>query len=125
MRHIERLSRSIYELPDFDPQRFGMMPAKRLSYSKGEVIFFKELSRRMAVELNALKFYLLLVSRRDRKTNHAHITYDGIQEYTGLSGDEIMKARNFLASTAMAYTEPPDQQRRLPNLDRQAHRAPG
>ena len=104
-RNVERLGQSIYKLRDFEPNRFGMIPAKRLYNAKGEVIFFKELSRRKAVELNAMRFYLLMVARRDRKTNHAHITYDSIQEYTGMSRDEIMKARTFLASTSMVYTE--------------------
>lgn len=104
-RLIEKLGQSIYKLKDFDPNRFGMTPAKRLYNTKGEVVFFLELSRRKAVELNAMKFYLLMIARRDRKTNHAHITYDSIQEYTGLTRDEIMKARNFLASTSMVYTE--------------------
>jgi hypothetical protein len=52
-----------------------------------------------------LKLYLLIVSRRDRTNNLAHITYDRIEEYSGIDRDNIKTAISILAAIGMVHVE--------------------
>lgn len=106
-RFIERGDRqSEFRLRDFDPLRgYALLPAKPLYNSKGQIDFFQELKLRRQVELNAIKLYLLIVSRRDRNNNLAHITHQKIEEYTGIHHDDIKRAVSFLAGNGMIHVE--------------------
>ncbi len=106
-RYIEKRSQSVYSLVDFSPQGgWAVLPYERLYNPRGQIAFFKELKKRKAIELNALKLYPLFVARRDRDTNQAHISYDKIEDYTGIARDDIKPAISFLLHAAMIYYEP-------------------
>lgn len=103
---VEKLSQSRYRIAGYDAGRgWAMLPAKPLYTGKGQISFFQEFRCRKAVELNALKLYLLFVSRRDRNDNMAHVTYDMIEDYTGIERDHIKSALSFLAANGMIHIE--------------------
>lgn len=106
-RFIERGDRqSEFRLRDFDPFRgYALLPTKPLYNAKYQIDFFHELKLRRQVELNAIKLYLLIVSRRDRNNNLAHVTYDKIEEYSGIHHDDIKGAVSFLAGNGMIHVE--------------------
>jgi hypothetical protein len=105
-RLVERGRQSEFKLRDFDQFRgFAFLPAKPLYNAKGQIEFFHELKLRKQVELNAVKLYLLIVSRRDRNSNLAHITVNKIEEYSGIHHDDIKRAVSFLAGNAMIHIE--------------------
>jgi len=98
--------RSIYTLRNFSRTAggWGKLPAKGL-YRGPAIAAFHEFNLRSARELNALKLYLLIVSRRDRKTNFAHMTYDQIEEYAGIERDNIRSAVSLLAGLGLVHVE--------------------
>lgn len=103
---VDRKGQSNFTLLNFDQYGgYAFLPAKPLYNARGRVSFFQEFKRRKAVELDALKLYLLIVSRRDRNTNLAHITYDKIVEYTGMDRDNIKTAISILAANGMVHVE--------------------
>ena len=104
--------RSSFHLANYDPQGgWGKLPAKRL-YARGsnQVSFFSELSLRKPVELHALKLYLLFVARRDNSTNLANISYDKIEDYTGIERGRIKSGLSLLAANSLVHVE------RLPTM---------
>jgi hypothetical protein len=106
-RLIEKHSQSMYSLTAFDPHGgWAILPYERLYTPRGQIKFFQDLKKRKAIELNALKLYLLFVARRDRDTNQAHISYDKIEAYTGIARDDIKPAISFLLHAGMIYYEP-------------------
>lgn len=97
--------RSGFLLADYkDPCTWGQLPARGL-YQHGVITAFAEFKLRQAAELNALKLYLLFVSRRDRNTNMAHITYDQIEERSGVPRGSIKRALNVLAANGLVHME--------------------
>ena len=74
-------------------------------YSAGRIAAFADLSLRRVAELNALKLFFLFVARRGRDTNVANISYEKIQEYTGVERARIKTAISVLASLSLVYVE--------------------
>ena len=96
---------STYRLMSYDPQGgWAKLPGKRM-YSGGRIHAFDEFRLRKQVELDALKLFFLFVARRDRRTNLANISYDKIEEYTGIKRRKIKAAISFLASLSLVYVE--------------------
>jgi DNA-binding transcriptional ArsR family regulator len=104
---IERRAggRSGYALRNYDLKKgWGKLPAVKL-YHQGRVLAFDEFRLRNRVELDALKLYFLFVARRDRTTNMAHISYDGIEERTGVARQQIKRALSLLAANGLVHVE--------------------
>jgi hypothetical protein len=97
--------RSTYKLANYNPQRgWAKLPAKSM-YSGGRIVAFGDFGLRRIAELDALKVFFLFVARRGRDTNMAHISYDKIQDYTGIERARIKTAISFLASRSLVYVE--------------------
>lgn len=96
---------STYRLSAFDPaEGWAKFPGKCL-YSGGRIVAFDEFRLRKRVELEALKLFYLFIAQRDRATNTANLSYDKIEEYTGINRTRIKSALSFLASLSLIYTE--------------------
>lgn len=99
------LGRSTYQLADYDRQQgWAMLPAARF-YRAGEIPLFAEFKLRGRVELDALKLYLLFISRRDRADNYAHLTYDQIKHYSAVDGVRIRRALSLLTTFGLVHVE--------------------
>jgi biotin operon repressor len=97
--------RGSYKLNDFDPSRgWGKFPAKLL-YKGSTIAAFKEFHLRRPTELDALKAYFLFVSRRDNEKNFAHLSYEKIEEYAGISRQKIKSAISLLAACGLVHVE--------------------
>lgn len=104
-RLIEREGRSTYHLANFDPTRgWAKFPAQGL-YHNGTVAAFDDFRLRLPAELDALKLYFLLASRRDRKTNLVTITYDKIVYYSGIPRNNIRRAITLLSAHGLVHIE--------------------
>lgn len=103
---IEDLGRrSTYRIAAYNPAGgWAKLPAKAL-YSGDRIAAFDEFKLRNIAELNALKLYLLFAARRGRDTNMANISFDKIQEYSGVERARIKAALTVLAITNMAHVE--------------------
>jgi DNA-binding transcriptional ArsR family regulator len=97
--------RSSFRLVGYDP-KFGwaQFPAAGL-YRDGAIDAFKHLHLRQPAELDALKLYFLFASRRDRKTNLAMITYEKIEDYSGVGHNSIRRALSWLAVQGLIHVE--------------------
>jgi DNA-binding transcriptional ArsR family regulator len=98
--------RSIIRLANYDPTAGWAMLPVRSMYSGGRIRAFDDFRLRRVVELDAMKLFLLLVQRRDRKSNLAIISYDRIEDYTGIARQRIKSAVSFLSAFPLVYVEP-------------------
>jgi hypothetical protein len=97
--------RSLYKLTNYDPKiGWAKLPAKSM-YFEGRIAAFDDFRLRRIAELDALKLFFLFVARRGRDTNLANISYDKIQEYTGIERARIKSATSLLASVSLAHVE--------------------
>lgn len=87
---------------------WGMLPAAKLYTVTGRLTFFKSLKLRSRAELNALKILLLFTERRDSTANIIHLSYDKINEYTGIHRSHIQDALSLLCVNGLIRV---DQQR--------------
>lgn len=123
--------RSTLKVCNFDPDTgWAKFPAKGL-YRHGVISAFTEFRLRLPAELDALKLYYLFASRRDRQTNTANITYEGIEEYTGIPTQNIRRGLSILAANGMIHVERVQSSLsehgvaniyRLPHIDPRRHR---
>jgi hypothetical protein len=84
---------------------WGKLPTKRLYNKSQSIAFFDEIKLRKPAELHALKLYYLFVARRDNDTNLANISYDAIEDYTGIERNAIKPALSLLAANALVHIE--------------------
>jgi DNA-binding transcriptional ArsR family regulator len=97
--------RSTYLLANYNPEiGWAKFPAAGL-YRHGTVAAFTEFRLRLPAELEALKLYFLFASRRNRYTNMANITYDTIEEYSGVARNNIKRALSVLAANGLVHVE--------------------
>jgi hypothetical protein len=97
--------RSHYRLVGYQPASgWAKFPAAAL-YSNGVVAMFASFHLRLRSELDALKLYFLLASRRDRNTGLTRISYDKIEEYAGIPRPGIVNARSVLAAHGLVRIE--------------------
>jgi hypothetical protein len=69
------------------------------------VIAFDHFNLRTMTELHALKLYYLFARRRSNNTNMAHLSYDKIEEYSGVDRGRIRRAISFLAAIGLVHLE--------------------
>lgn len=91
----EPAGQSTFKLAGFGEGTWGKLPAKGL-YKDGRIWGFAHFTMRKAVELHALKIYLLLISRRDTKMNDVRLAYPKIANYTGVPKEQIKAATSLL-----------------------------
>ncbi len=98
--------RSAIALVDFDRtvRGWGKLPVKGL-YSGSAFAPFAHFTLRSITELDALKIYLLFVARRNNATNQVNLTYDGIEERSGVSRERIRAALSLLAGAALVHID--------------------
>jgi DNA-binding transcriptional ArsR family regulator len=98
--------RSTYRLIAFDRQQrgWGKLPLKRMRH-EARIDAFKDFKLRSIVELNALKLFLLFIAFRDNSSNLASISYDKIEEYTGIEREKIRSGISLLASIPLVHVE--------------------
>ncbi|MBY2986671.1 hypothetical protein [Rhizobium leguminosarum] len=98
-------NQSVYSLCGFNHfEGWAKLPAKGL-YRDGAMYGFSDFNLRKPVELNALKLYLLFVSRRDRVLNLALISYDKIAEYTGIPREQIKSGISLLTVGGLVHVD--------------------
>jgi DNA-binding transcriptional ArsR family regulator len=97
--------RSTFQLLNYnDAGGWSKLPARGL-YGAGRIIGFDHFHLRTMNELHALKMYYLFARRRSNDTNMAHISYDKIEEYTGITRPRIRTGISLLASVGMVHVE--------------------
>lgn len=107
-----------YAFVGYDPQRgWAKLPARCL-YDGQAFRPFKSWTMRGRAERDAIALYLLIAARRDKEANAAYLTYDSIQERTGLYDARITKGMHILANSGMVGVT--DRQRYLkPGVSRE------
>lgn len=106
-RLIKRVegSQSTYDICGYDPsQGWAKLPC-RLLYKEDVITAFRDFQLRKATELQALKIYLLLISRRNTETNLVNISYDKIMDYAGIPRQQIRPAINVLLYAGLVHIE--------------------
>lgn len=101
--------RSIYQLVGFPKEKAGgwaKFPVRRMLAPNGSITAFKDFTLRKRTELDALKLFFLFVARRSSDTNLAHLSYESIQERSGIDQSKIKSALSLLATHEMVYAEP-------------------
>lgn len=97
--------RGTYRLGGYDPASgWAQFPARGL-YRNGAIAAFADFHLRRPAELEALKLYFLFASRRDRATNWALLTYDKIEEYSGVARNNIRRALAVLGANSLVYVD--------------------
>lgn len=98
-------SRSTFKIADYNPQDgWAKFPARGL-YRNDVVSAFAHFHLRHPAELDALKLFFLFVSRRDRSTNTANISYEGIEEMTGIHTQYIKRGLTILGANGLVHIE--------------------
>lgn len=101
----EPTGQSTFRLSSYDATAgWAKLPAKGL-YSNGAVAAFSAFRLRQRAELDALKLYFLFASRRDRVSNMAMISYDKIEDYSGVSREHIKRALTILGANNLVHIE--------------------
>ena len=83
---------------------WAKLPMKTM-YAAGRIRAFDEFTLRRPIELDAMKLFFLFAERRDRASNVANISYDGIESYTGIARQKIKPAQSLLAALSLVYVE--------------------
>ncbi|KAB2912689.1 MAG: hypothetical protein F9K29_18170 [Hyphomicrobiaceae bacterium] len=97
--------RSGYQVRNYNPDTgWVKFPARGL-YGNGTVRAFTSFRLRHRAELDAMKLYFLFASRRDRRSNMAKISYDKIEEYSGVSREHIKRALTILGANSLVHIE--------------------
>lgn len=97
--------RSSYQLSGYNPvSGWAKFPAKGL-YHNGVVAAFTEFRLRRPAELEALKLYFLFAARRSREDNMAKISYEKIEEYSGVVRNNIRRALTVLGANGLVHVE--------------------
>ncbi len=96
--------RSFFQLAGYGMPPWAKLPAKHL-YAAGKITAFRDLSLRQRSQLDALKVYLLVAAFRSNETNVANISYDVIEDYTGIDRNRVKAATSVLASWSMVYID--------------------
>ncbi|WP_159006266.1 hypothetical protein [Bradyrhizobium sp. S69] len=97
--------RSTFQLLNYsEAGGWSKLPARGL-YNAGRIIGFENFHLRTMNELHALKLYYLFARRRSNDTNMAHISYDKIEQYTGIARQRIRTGISLLASVGMVHVE--------------------
>ena len=74
-------------------------------HSSGNILAFEDFKLRSRAELEALKLFFVFFARRSNDTNMANISYDKIEDYTGIDRKRIKSALSVLTTTNMIHVE--------------------
>lgn len=97
--------RSTYHLVGYRAEDgWAKLPAAPLYQGEG-IAAFEHFNLRRRVELDALKFYLLIAARRSRELNMALLTYDTFEERTGVTRERIRPAITLLAASLLIHID--------------------
>jgi hypothetical protein len=97
--------RSRYQISNYNPDiGWAKFPARGL-YGNGVVRAFTSFRLRNRAELDAMKLYFLFASRRDPASNMAKISYDKIEEYSGVGREHIKRALTVLGANGLVHIE--------------------
>jgi hypothetical protein len=97
--------RSTFQLVDYDrSEGWCKFPARGL-YVAGRILAFDDFTLRKPVELHALKLYFLFAARRGSDTNMAHLSYEKIEDYSGVERHRIKSALSLLAANGLVFVE--------------------
>jgi DNA-binding transcriptional ArsR family regulator len=97
--------RSTYRVCGYSPaEGWAMFPAKGL-YRNGVVSAFSDFRLRQSAELEALKLFFLIASRRSRQTNTANITYEKIEELSGIATQHVKRGLTILGANGLVHVE--------------------
>lgn len=97
--------RSTYRVCGFgQTESWAMFPAKGL-YRNGVISAFSDFRLRRASELEALKLFFLIASRRSRQTNTANITYEKIEELAGIATQHVKRGLTILGANGLVHVE--------------------
>lgn len=97
--------RSGYQVKNYEPDvGWVKFPARGL-YGNGVVRAFTNFRLRHRAELDAMKLYFLFASRRDRRSNMAKISYEKIEEYSGVHREHIKRALTILGANSLVHIE--------------------
>jgi hypothetical protein len=96
--------RSAFGLANHDQVPWAKLPFRSM-YEQGRIAAFDQFKLRKVIELDAVKLFLLYAQRRDQGTNLANISYDKIEEYTGVARVRIRHAISFLVSHLLIHVE--------------------
>lgn len=89
--------RSTVALTNYGPgDRWAQLPAKPLYNSTGAIMAFEDFHLRKRAELDALKIYLAIATRRDTRQNITWMTYEKFRTFTGVSFGYIKPALGVL-----------------------------
>lgn len=98
-------ARSVYRLPSIlESGSWAKMPQSSLMHNSS-IAVFEDFTLRNQTELDAIKIYLLLIAFRHSQTGFARIGYEKIEEYTGVSGRRIKRAKSLLIAHDLIYVE--------------------
>jgi DNA-binding transcriptional ArsR family regulator len=101
----EPSGRSTFQLANYQVGGgWSKLPARRM-YGSGRIIAFEHFHLRTMTELHALKLYYLFARRRSSQTNMAHLSYDKIEDYSGIDRARIRRAISFLAAIGLVHVE--------------------
>ena len=101
----ESQKQSLYSLVDYNPEKgWGKFPARGL-YQGKRIPAFHVMHLRKNTELDALKLYYAVVSRRDRVSNIAHMNYHTIERYTGIPRIRIRSAISLLVANNLLHVD--------------------
>lgn len=96
--------RSRFQLANYNPDRdWAKLPARGMYTKQGVVRAFKDFKLRSRAELDALKIFLLMASRRDRKVNAANLSYEKISLYSGIHHTNIRTGVSLLAGQNLIH----------------------
>lgn len=107
-RLIEKITdkrTNTYSINNYDASPWAKLPFRKLYNTNDEVTAFKDFYLRRKAELNALKLYLLLITFRDNTRNATIIGYEKINEYTGISSNDIKASISHLINNGLIYVE--------------------
>lgn len=83
---------------------WAQMPQSTLMRSSS-IAVFEGFTLRNQAELDALKIFMLLIAFRNNKTGFARIGYEKIEEYSGVPGRRIKRAKSLLIAHDLIYVE--------------------
>lgn len=97
--------RSTYRVSGYRPEEsWAMFPARGL-YRNDVIYAFSDFRLRRPAELDALKLFFLIASRRSRQTNTANITYRKIEELSGIATQHVKRGLTILGANGLVHVE--------------------
>lgn len=104
---LRKGNKNIYKVESYgEYSGWAKLPAKSLyNKSMSEISVFQDFKLRSKTELNALKIYLLILAFRDNNQNSASISYDKINEYTGVLRNDIRRAISLLVTLGLVHVD--------------------